>query len=329
MPPPRARTRSLVLGVDLGATKVLAGLVDPSGRVVATSDRRVHRNDGPKGVAAAVLSEVAALTEGHERPGAAGVAVAGQVDAATGRVLYAPNLRWRMVPLGRVLAEALRLPVRVENDVRAATWGEWKHGRSRGRSNLLCIYIGTGVGGGIVSDGRLLSGAVGAAGEIGHLTVVAGGRPCSCPNRGCFEAYASGWAIAARAAEAIRRDPRGPALAAACGGRPRPTATDVTAAARAGDRLAVELMTETERYCADGIVGLVNVLNPERVLLGGGVLEGWPGILRAAREAVAARCQPPAARAVRVERASLGPMASVIGAAWLARAGARRRTAPT
>jgi glucokinase len=313
--------RSLSLGVDIGATKVLCGLVDPRGRLVDCSDRRVHRNDGPANVVDAVLEEVKGFGPRAREIRAAGVAVAGQVDPKRGVVRYAPNLRWRDVPLGARFARALQVPVVLENDVRAATWGEWKHGAARGCPNLICIYVGTGVGGGLVSDGRLLSGAAHAAGEVGHMTLVAGGRRCSCPNRGCLEAYVSGWAIGARAKEAIRRAPRrGAALVRRAGSVRAVNATIVTAAARAGDPLATELMEATGDWLGAGAVGLVNTLNPARVLLGGGVIEGWPRIVRQVRNAVRTGAQPPAARSVRVGHAQLGPLASVVGAAWLARA---------
>lgn len=310
----------LCLGIDIGATKVLAGLVDSRGRIVARSDRRVHQNEGPTHVIGAVLDEVRALGPEASRVVAAGVAVAAQVDPARGTVLYAPNLRWRNVPLGPRLARALGVPVAVENDARAATWGEWKHGAGRGRSDLICMVVGTGVGGGLVVDGRLLGGAVHAAGEIGHMTVVAGGRKCSCPNRGCLEAYVSGWAIGQRAREAARADPRASAgLRALAGSLARIDAAAVTRAARAGDRFSEQLMHATGEWLGAGAVALVNVLDPAHLVLGGGVVEGWPPLVAQVRRAVRSGAQPPAARAVSVGRGKLGSLAQVVGAAWLAR----------
>ncbi len=310
----------LFLGIDIGATKVLAGLVDARGRIVARSDRRVHRNDGPAHVLAAVLEEVRALGPEVAHARGAGVAVAAQVDPRRGTVLYAPNLRWRNVPLGPRLERALGLPVVVENDARSATWGEWKHGAGGGGSDLICIVVGTGVGGGLVVDGRLLGGSVHAAGEVGHMTIVAGGRKCSCPNRGCLEAYVSGWAIGQRAREAVRADPTGgAALRASAGSVSGIDAGAVTRAARAGDRFSIDLMNATGVWLGAGVVALVNVLNPARVVLGGGVVEGWPNLVGQVRNAVRRGAQPPAARAVRIGRGKLGSLAQVVGAAWLAR----------
>ena len=314
----------LVVGVDIGATKVVAGLVNRRGRLEAESDRVVHRNDGPRGVLASVLAAVAELGSRGERPSAVGVAVAAQVDAETGVVLYAPNLRWRNVPLGPWLSRALALPVTLENDVRAATWGEWRHGRFAQERNLACLYIGTGVGGGFVVDGRLLSGACHAAGEVGHITLVAGGRKCSCPHRGCLEAYVGGWAVGARAREAARAEPRlGAPLVARAGGLNRVNASTVTALARSKDPLSVRLMGETGAWLGAGAVSIVNAFNPGVLLLGGGLVEGYPDLIPEVRRAIARGAQPPAARAVRVARVHLGPMSPVIGAA------ARARDRPT
>lgn len=318
-------TPCVTIGVDIGATKVVAGVVDERGRILEEGDRRVHRNDGPRGVLRSLEATLDALDLARHGAAGIGVAIAAQVDPARGRVLYAPNLRWRDVPLGPWLARRHRLPVVLENDVRAATWGEWHHGRYARVGDLGCLFVGTGVGGGFVVDGRLLGGAVHAAGEVGHLTLVASGRKCSCPNRGCLEAYVGGWAIAARAREALSKDPRaGAELLRRCGSRARVSATAVTAAARDGDPFSVALMRETGALLGAGAVSVVNAFDPACLLLGGGVVEGWPRLVGDVRRAVARHAQPPAARAVTVEQAHLGPMAPVLGAAALARAAVPR-----
>ncbi len=194
----------LNVGVDLGGTKVEAALVDAEGHVVTS---RRHPTDsktkGPQRVIADIVACVGeCLGEGVRNAGALGVGVAGQIDAATGTVRFAPNLGWRDVPLRAELERTLRLPVVVVNDVRAATFGEWAHGAGKGVNDLVCLFIGTGIGGGVVSGGQLLEGCCNMAGELGHMTIVAGGRPCHCPNRGCLEAYVGGWSIAERAQDA-------------------------------------------------------------------------------------------------------------------------------
>ncbi len=311
------------LGIDIGATKVLVGLVTPDGRLLAHSDRVVHSNEGLEEVLARVHEGIGRLGS-TAPPIAAGVAVAAQVDPRDGTVLYAPNLRWRDVPLGPRLSKELGVPVRVENDVRAAVWGEWVHGAGRGSTEVLGLFIGTGVGGAVISDGRLLHGARFAAGEIGHSTLVAGGRRCHCPNRGCLEAYIGGWAIAERAQEAVADDPvAGGRLVETAGGGTAITAATVATLARAGDPLATRLANETSDYLAAAAVGLVNAFNPERLILGGGLLAHWPELALGVPGALSERCQPPAARAVTVTFAALRHHASVIGAATLAAASAR------
>lgn len=252
---------------------------------------------------------------------AVGVGVAGQIDPVDGAVRYAPNLRWRQVPLGRVLARRLRARVVVVNDGRAATFGEATVGAGRGFDDVLCVWTGTGVGGGIVSGGRLLEGASNAAGEIGHSTLIAGGRKCTCPRRGCLEAYVGGWAIAERAREAALADPAaGRALVQRAGSARRITAETVSAVAASGDPLGRALNRETGRLLADGVVGLVNALNPKRVVLGGGLIDHHPEWVGVVDRAVRRQPQPPAARVVRAVRSRMRAEAVLVGAAlWAGR----------
>lgn len=323
----------LLVGVDVGATKVVAALVDAYGRAVRHSGRSIHPNAG----AESVLREAVDAVRRVVRPGdlpfeGIGIGVAGQVDLATGSVRYAPNLGWQDVALGPTFEAEFGVPVAIANDVRAATAGEWRFGAGQGETNLFGLFVGTGVGGSAVVDGRLLKGAVNATGEVGHMVVVAGGRPCHCPSRGCLEAYVGGWAIAERAREAVRADPgAGDALARAAGGVDRVSAETLSALARSGDPFARRLEAETAGFLAAGVVGIVNAFNPSLVILGGGVIEGWPELVPFVADEVKTRCQPPAAGAVRCARASLGHDAIVLGAASLAREQLRvgaRRAAP-
>ena len=328
---PRARSRKssarsgalrtdLALGIDLGATKVVSALVDSRGRIVRHSGRHLHANDGPAGVIASVIrSARACLDAGPERPRSIGVGVAAQVDPSLGSVVHAPNLSWRNVPLGEKLAAEFGHPVLVVNDARAATFAEWKFGSGAGESDLFCLILGTGVGGSAVLGGRLLEGGTHATGEVGHITVVSGGRPCHCPNSGCFEAYVGGWAIGERAREAVHDDERaGAAMVARAGSLDAITARTVFLADRSGDPLAARIVRETERYLADGAVGVVNSFNPSTLVMAGGLVAGRPEWVSIVEAAVRSRCQPPAAGA-RVVAATLGENAGVVGAAALAR----------
>jgi glucokinase len=304
----------------LGATKAVSSLIDHDGRVVRHSDRHRHANDGPTAVLATVVRCAEECIEGgSRRPDIIGVGVAAQVDPARGSVVYAPNLGWRNVPIGETLAKELGIPVVVVNDARAATFAEWRYGAGVGETDLFCLVLGTGVGGSAVLGGNLLEGGRHAAGEVGHPTIVSGGRACHCPNTGCFEAYVGGWAIAERAREAVRADRGGGAeLVARAGSVDAITAETVFRADRYRDPLARRLLRETESYLADGAVGVVNAFNPATLVLAGGLMAGRPEWVSVVAAAVRKRCQPAAASA-RVVVARLGEDAGVIGAASLAR----------
>jgi glucokinase len=310
------------IGVDLGGTKMALAVVARDGRM-----SRVHRHPSDPGHGPdRMIRDLTDCLQGCLGPAgraaaAVGIGVAGQVDRR-GVVITSPNLGWRDVALRERVEDALHRPVTVTNDLRAITYGEWKFGAARGETDVVCIFVGTGIGGGIVADGRLSHGASETAGEVGHMTIVANGRRCHCPNSGCLEAYAGGWAIAQRAREAVRAWPAdGARMRRAAGRVDAISAETVAEAARSGDPLARRLLDETAEYLAAGLVGVVNGLNPSVIVLGGGVIEGSPGLLRRAAALVRARALGVATRRLRIVRAGLGPRAGIMGAAALARAG--------
>lgn len=322
-PPPRRRTRqttSGVIGVDLGATKVVSGWVDRDGRVDGHSGARVHRNEGYPALVAEIVRCVQSSQSTKARSlTAVGVGIAAQVDSALGRVLYAPNLRWKNRSLASDLARKLHCPVYLINDARAATLGEWRHGAGRGVDNWLLMMVGTGVGSSAVVGGVLLEGSSNAFGEVGHMTLVSGGVPCHCPHRGCIEAYIGGWAIGERARREIDTPTgRQSLIRRLAGASQQISARTVFEAYRAGDPLAVRIVRETEQYFADAVVGLVNGYNPSRLVLGGGIIEGLPHLLPILQRAIRTHCQPSESR-VRVVRARLGPDTVLIGAGTYAR----------
>ncbi|MCI4360565.1 MAG: ROK family protein [Thermoplasmata archaeon] len=322
--------RPLTIGIDIGATKVRAALVDAAGQVVHGSAPRLLARRTPPHVVDVVADVVATELGATDRPvPAIGVAVAAQVDAKRGRVLYAPNLEWANVPIGRALARRTGRIVVLENDVRAAVYGEWSVGAARGVGQVVMIWCGTGLGGGLVVDGRLLRGARGAAGELGHLTIVSGGRRCHCPNRGCLEAYVGGWGIGERARDAVRTNSAaGRRLTARAGRRADITAETVFAAAAEGDPLSRRLVQETETYLAAGAVTIVNATNPSLVLLGGTILDAWRGLPGRLERELRRRCQPPAAGSVRVRRTGLGAWSPIVGAALRAAETSGTRASP-
>lgn len=312
---------SLCLGVDLGATKLELGLVSPAGEVLASRRRETDAEGGPEGVVADLVASTWELLEEAPSPVAGiGVGVAGQVDGRHGVVRSSPNLAgWRDFPLAEALEEALNLPAAITNDVNVTAVAEHGVGAGRGVDDLVVVFVGTGVGGGVIAGGRLLEGAGGYAGELGHVTIVAGGRPCRCPNRGCLEAYAGGWAIAERAREAVDEAPEaGKVLLEAAGGRDRISAAVVDRAAEAGDPLARRLVEETGRYLGAGLVSLVHVFNPRRLILGGGVVEGMPDLAAAAAAELRRRAMPVFLEELEIVPAGLGSEAGVVGAGLLA-----------
>lgn len=322
--------RAYAIGVDLGGTKTETALVDAKGRIAGRQRTPTEAAKGPDHVIEMIVSMVTThYLLRPERPvSAIGVGVAGQVDSEHGIVRRAPNLDWRDYPIRERLEAAVGLPVAVLNDVQAITYGECRRGVGRGTSNLVCVFAGTGVGGGIVIGGELVRGTSGNAGEFGHKTIERNGPVCSCGNRGCLEAFVGGWAIARRAREAAAAEPtRAAALLSLAGGTPADiTAAMVGKAAAQGDALAQALVEEIGTALGVGLASIANALNPELLILGGGIVEGLPGLVEIAEQELRRRALAAASQPLRVVRSKLGADAGVIGAALFARetSGGRR-----
>jgi glucokinase len=311
--------KSLTLGVDIGGTKINVGLVDATGRLLSVHKSLVPPSKEPEMVIAKVLDSIdLCLSETGKKAKALGVGVAAQVDRK-GVVLGSPNLGWRNVPLKKKLEKETGLPVVVTNDVRAATWGEWRYGSGRGIDDLALLFVGTGIGGGVISGGKVVSGCTNSGGELGHMTIVYDGRQCRCRNKGCLEAYAGGWAIAERAQEAIRTlSTEGKHLLSLAGGIKQVTATTVNQAYRDGDLLARLLVEETARYLAAGVVSIVNAFNPCLVIFGGGIIEDLTELIPRVNEITKNNALEAAVENLKIVKTALGGNAGAIGAAALA-----------
>jgi len=308
---------SLSLGVDIGGTNVKAALVTDEGRVAAFAFRSWSRGepDDAVGTAVALLGE---LSRGGASgaPSVCGVGCAGLVDGARGVVRYSPNLpSWRDVELARLFAAAFGVDALVENDANAAAWGEREAGAARGARHAAVITLGTGVGAGLVLDGRLHRGAHGFAGEVGHSTVDLDGVPCVCGGRGCFERLVNAESIVERAGVLAEGSP---ALSEAARAGTL-TAKAVGDAAARGDAVARRVMEETGRLLGVGLANLVQILDLEIIVVGGGVASAGESLLAPARAEMAARVAGPAWRLPSVVPALLGETAGVTGAALLAR----------
>lgn len=311
-------TRAAV-GIDLGGTELRAAVVDEGGRVLSRAQTKTDARGGP----AAVIEQMAALFADVRdavpgvTPVGIGVGSPGPLDAEAGIVIGPPTLHgWRDVPLRDLLAERLGLPVRLDNDGHAAVLGEWRFGAGRGLSSFVYITVSTGIGGGIVVDGHLLRGRRGMAAHVGHMIVEAGSDVvCSCGNPGCWEALASGSALDRAGRAAAAREPGG-TIARIAAGNPV-TARHVMAAAREGDDTALALVGREGRYLGAGIVSLLHLFSPERVVIGGGLSNGLDLLADPIRATIAARAMP-AFRDVPVGSSALGLDVGLIGAAALA-----------
>ncbi|MCR4394729.1 MAG: ROK family protein [Dehalococcoidales bacterium] len=310
------------IGVDLGGTKIDAAVVDSSGNFLSSNYKLIGDDKSPQKVISDIIDSIyKCLEQSGVQVSAIGLAVAGQIDRVEGIVKKSPNLpQWQNTPLRHEIEKVFRVPVTINNDVRTITWAEWKYGAGQGINDLVCLFIGTGIGGGIVSGGKLLEGCTNTAGELGHLTIVAGGRKCSCPNEGCLEAYAGGWAIAERARDAVKANPEaGKTILSIAGSNEKITSVTVSQAYRAGDPLAQRLVKDTAKYLAAGIVSIVNAFNPCLIIIGGGVLQGLPELVEMARSRVMSQALQTPRENLRITLPALGTRAGVIGAAALAR----------
>jgi len=315
------------IGIDVGGTKILAGLVDADGRVVHQARRQSARND-PTSVLNTICEVVTELGDASEDDVVAvGLGIAGPVDAERSTVFYAPNLGWPQVPVRDLLTDRVGLPVIVENDGNAAAWGEFVAGAGTNVKDLTVITVGTGIGGGIIINGELLRGAHGAAGEIGHMNAVPNGRPCGCGRNGCWEQYASGNALVreARTLAAERRQEAGLLLSLGDGTPEGVQGVHVTAAAREGDPVAQEAFAVVGTWLGRGLADLSSILDPGAFVIGGGVSEAGDLLLNSARATLAEKLTVGRSRRPipEVRLATLGNEAGLIGAAALAATAAR------
>ena len=301
--------------MDVGGTKIAAGVVTPEGRIL--KETRYPTPASPVRLLDSIARAVLEVKNGFEVDGVC-LAVAGLVLAEENKVVFSPNLHAvEDIPLKDKLEPRIGLPLTLENDANAATWGEFRFGAGSEVDHLVFVALGTGIGGGVISHRMLVRGAQGSAGELGHVTIQATGPRCACGNRGCLEALASGTAIRRRARELASEHP-GSALGRLAADR-EVLGEDVTRLAREGDGVAVAVLEEAGRWLGIGLAGFVNVFNPEVITVGGGVMAAGELILVAAREEVRLRARPPSRDLVQIKEATLGPMSGVLGAAALAR----------
>lgn len=312
------------VGVDIGGTKIAGSAVTPDGQILHRARRETPAQD-PDLIVTAVAELVEELSaplaaDDHEL-GAVGVACAGFIDRRGETVVFSANLAWRDEPLKARVEEVVDLPVILENDANAAAWGEFRFGAGLRSDDMLMITLGTGVGGGIVTDGELLRGGHGMGGEVGHMRVVPDGLRCGCGNHGCWEVYASGSALERHAKELVAQGtPHAGALSDRCGGDPAQLdGTMVTEVARTGDPAAVELFESVGRWTGEGLASLAAVLDPSLIVVGGGVSAAGDLVLQPTRAAFRRNLTGRGHRTTaEIVAAALGNDAGMIGVADLA-----------
>jgi glucokinase len=310
------------IGVDLGGTNIKAGVVDASGDILVKDVCETRAEGGPS----VVIKRICQIIDGVREKGSlswekidgVGVGSPGTLDHKTGVIFHPPNLPgWRNVPLRDEVAGNIPVGVIVENDANAAAWGEYWAGAGREVHSMVMLTLGTGIGGGIILEGKLVRGAHDSAAELGHTIIVRDGVPCGCGSRGCLEVYASATAVVRRFKEAVGAG-RDTTLVQAVKEDKEITSKMIYEAAVAGDELAREVMEETGRYLGTGIVSIMNTVNPARIVLSGGMIHAGEMIMRPLKETVQELAFPIPAEKTEIVFATLGEDAGFIGAAGLA-----------
>lgn len=311
-----------IVGIDLGGTNIVCGCVAEDGSAIqGVSSTATGAEEGPDAVVARIIA-AAKQTIAETKlkvPNAdiigAGIGAPGPLDTRSGVVLLTPNLGWVNMPLRQRLRDALDLRTALDNDANCAVLGEWWRGAARNTRNTVGLTIGTGIGGGIIIDGRLYHGASDIAGEIGHMTIDANGRRCKCGNYGCIEAYASGPNIASRAVEALESGAESSLPSYVAGDLSRITAQIVYQAAHAGDELALEVVRDTAKFLGAAVASLINIFNPEAIVVVGGVTLAGESLFEPLRREVSRRAFKPAVSVCRIVPGELTGVAGVYGAA--------------
>jgi len=316
-----AKNYNYVIGVDMGGTKILAALVDRNGKILAREKKRVE-DHSVKAILGSVVECVNSVCEQagakKEQVGGIGIGAPGTLDFETGAVLFAPNIHWRNVPLRALLEKEVGIKTFVDNDVNIGTLGEHTYGVGKGTKDAIGMFIGTGIGGGIILGGKLFYGFNKTAGEIGHMVLEPGGPKCGCGNRGCLEALASRSAIARRVWKAVQKGKR--TVVAGLVKKEQEIVSGVLAeAVKKKDRIAIKSLEKAAKYIGIAIGGLINVVNPEMFILGGGVMEALsPMMLPLIRDHAKKNSFPHCFKGIKICAAKLGDDAGVLGGAALA-----------
>jgi glucokinase len=310
--------KELILGLDLGGTKITTALATTQGEILARGYSPTPAQDGPDAAVDSIFTTMEKTISARKLKASQllGIGIAAAlVDGDKGEVISFPNLpRWHEVPLRDIVERRFEVPTYLGNDTTLVGLGEWHLGLRRRIANLIYVTVGTGIGGGIIADGKLYAGAYGVAGEVGHMTIDVNGPRCNCGNIGCWEALASGTALAKEALSRITTGANTSIIELVDGDVSKVDAKVIFSAAKQGDKLAKELISRLGYYLGVGLVNLVNIFNPELILIGGGVAKMGDLLLQPAIDVVNERAYSMAAHTVEIKPALLGDDSSLLGA---------------
>lgn len=309
------------IGIDLGGTKILIALVDKTtGEVVHHVKKKTKKDKGPKNIIRKMIEGIEELLQESDIPlqeiESIGVGAAGQVDRENGILIGAPNLDCYDLNIREHLTSHFNLPVYLGNDVEIAAMGEMMFGAAKGCDDFVCIFVGTGVGSSIVKNGKIIHGATGTAGEIGHMIVDLNGRQCACGAHGCLEAYASRSAIEKRIEGALRKGRHSVILDYLESGKSI-SSSMIQKSIERDDELVIQCVTEASEYLSGGIASIINFINPKLIILGGGLIEAVDYFYQKTIKKARAKCLPVPATKIEFKKAELGDYSGVIGAAFL------------
>ncbi|RLA91453.1 MAG: hypothetical protein DRG20_01370 [Deltaproteobacteria bacterium] len=309
----------LAIGIDIGGSKIRMGVIDVGeGRVLKTIEWHIRKGVNPEELVEEIALKLRQLIEKPKDLKGIGIAAAGQIAIDRKEIIFSPNLAWHNVSLVEMLKQKTGYEVWMENDVRSAAIGEMRFGVAKGISDFIVIFVGTGIGSGIVVDGKLLRGVSNTAGEVGHTILQPGGYPCSCGNRGCFETYSGGSYLSKKLWDRIKTKRINK-------NKIKKIPSDINEInvsliqdmAKDGDESAIEIWEEAKFFLGIGIANLVSIFNPEMIILGGGVIEHAPSLIEDVKIAIKRDSVPASAKMVKVVRSSLGAYATIIGVASL------------
>lgn len=313
--------QNLAIGIDLGGTKVLTALVDKTtGQVLHFVKKKTKKDKGPEKIIHKIIKSISEIiTEQHlknEDISSIGIGAAGQVDRKRGILIAAPNLECFNLELKSIIEKEFNIPVLIGNDVEIATIGELYFGAGKGFKDFVCVFVGTGVGSGLVQDGKLRPGSSGTAGEIGHIIVDVGGRPCACGGNGCLEAYASRLAIEKRITGALKKGRTSDITNYLEEGKSIKTSM-IKKALENNDELVTQSIDEAAEYLACGLASIINFYNPQLLILGGGLVDAIDYFYNKSVKIAVAKALPTPSKYIQFEKAKLGDFSGVIGAALM------------